>query len=161
PTGQPASSIAAELADEAIVCGCNGVTKAVIRSAIIEKGCASRRAVTACTRAAGSCGSCGPVVDALVADHSGAGASATTPEPTFCTCVPVRRDVLRAAIVADDLRSVQAVLDAVGDGAGCARCKPALSYLLDVLWCGDYEEDRSARFINDRVHANIQRDRTF
>ena len=46
-------------------------------------------------------------------------------------------------------------------GKGCEVCKPALSYLLDVVWCGDHEEDRSARFINDRVHANIQNDGTF
>jgi nitrite reductase (NADH) large subunit len=59
------------------------------------------------------------------------------------------------------LRSVQEVLDIYGDGQGCEVCKPALSYMMDLLWCGDHEEDRSARFINDRVHANIQRDGTF
>ena len=59
------------------------------------------------------------------------------------------------------LRSVQDVLDIYGNGAGCEICKPALSYLVDVVWCGDHEEDRSARFINDRVHANIQNDGTF
>ena len=160
PTGQPASSIAADLAEDAVVCGCNGVTKAAIRTAITERGCASRAAVTACTRAAGSCGSCGVVVDALVAQHA-TSASAAPSEPTFCTCLPLARRDIRTAIVEQNLRSVQAVLATLGDGAGCARCKPALSYLLDVLWCGDYEEDRSARFINDRVHANIQRDATF
>ncbi len=36
-----------------------------------------------------------------------------------------------------------------------------MSYLLDMVWCGEHEEDRSARFINDRVHANIQKDGTF
>ena len=160
-SGEPASSVVDGLADDAVVCGCNGVTKATIRSAIAANGCASRAAVTACTRAAGSCGSCGVLVDALVAAQRGGGAAAAPAEPTFCTCVPLTRRDLRAAVVARDLRSVQATLDALGNGAGCARCKPALSYLLDVLWCGDYEEDRSARFINDRVHANIQRDRTF
>lgn len=160
-TGEPASSVADALADDAVVCGCNGVTKATIRTAIVEKGCGTRAAVTACTRAGGSCGSCGVLVDALVAAHRGTDAPAAASEPTFCTCVPLTRRDLRAAIVERDLRSVQATLDALGDGAGCARCKPALSYLLDVLWCGDYDEDRSARFINDRVHANIQKDRTF
>ncbi len=33
--------------------------------------------------------------------------------------------------------------------------------MLDMLWCGEHDEDRSARFINDRVHANIQKDGTF
>lgn len=161
PTGEPASSVADGLADEAVVCGCNGVTKAAICTAILEKGCATRRDVTACTRAAGSCGSCGTLVDALVATRAGLAAAASPSEPTVCTCVPLPRRRLRDTIVERDLRSVQAVLDSLGDGAGCARCKPALSYLLDVIWCGDYEEDRSARFINDRVHGNIQKDATF
>lgn len=161
PTGEPPSSIASDLPDDAVVCGCNGVTKAAIRTAIVEQRCTSRAAVTACTRAGGSCGSCGVLVDALVSAHGAPDTAAAPAEPTFCTCLPIARRELRGAIVARDLRSVQAVLETLGDGSGCARCKPALSYLLDVLWCGDYEEDRSARFINDRVHGNIQRDRTF
>jgi nitrite reductase (NADH) large subunit len=56
---------------------------------------------------------------------------------------------------------VQDVLDIYGNGTGCEVCRPALSYLVDVVSCGEHEEDRSARFINDRVHANIQRDGTF
>jgi nitrite reductase (NADH) large subunit len=56
---------------------------------------------------------------------------------------------------------VQEVLEIYGNGVGCEVCKPALSYMLDMLWCGDHDEDRSARFINDRVHANIQKDGTF
>jgi nitrite reductase (NADH) large subunit len=59
------------------------------------------------------------------------------------------------------LKSVQEVLDIYGNGRGCEVCKPALSYMLDMLWCGGHDEDRSARFINDRVHANIQKDGTF
>ncbi len=53
------------------------------------------------------------------------------------------------------------MLAVYGNRKGCEVCKPALSYMLDMLWCGDHEEDRSARFINDRVHANIQKDGTF
>ncbi len=62
---------------------------------------------------------------------------------------------------ASNLKSVQEVLEIYGNGMGCEVCKPALSYMLDMLWCGDHDEDRSARFINDRVHANIQKDGTF
>ena len=53
------------------------------------------------------------------------------------------------------------MLDIYGNGVGCEICKPALSYMIDMLWCGDHDEDRSARYINDRVHANIQKDGTF
>jgi nitrite reductase (NADH) large subunit len=160
PTGEPPQSVAEGLADEAVVCGCNGVTKASIVCAIREQGCTTRAEVTRCTRAAGSCGSCGAIVDALLAG-CGVEAAATADEPHVCSCVPMGLHALRAAIWERDLRSVQAVLETLGNGTGCARCKIALSYHLDAWWCGDYEEDRSARFINDRVHANIQRDGTF
>jgi nitrite reductase (NADH) large subunit len=37
----------------------------------------------------------------------------------------------------------------------------ALASLLDMMWADEYVDERDARFINDRVHANIQRDGTF
>ena len=68
---------------------------------------------------------------------------------------------MREIVRTQKLKSVQEVLDIYGNGKGCEVCKPALSYMVDMIWCGDHEEDRSARFINDRVHANIQKDGTF
>lgn len=161
PTGAAPGSAALDLPEDAVVCGCNGVTKRTILCAIEQSGCASRAQVTRCTRAAGSCGSCGPVVDALLAASGSTTVGAPAGEPTICTCVPVTRRALREAVHEQDLRSVSAVLRELGNGVGCARCKPALSFHLDVIRCGDYDEERSARFINDRVHANIQRDGTF
>ena len=79
----------------------------------------------------------------------------------ICACVPFAEDQLRDILRSQRLKSVQEVLEIYGNGIGCEVCKPALSYMLDMLWCGDHDEDRSARFINDRVHANIQKDGTF
>ena len=79
----------------------------------------------------------------------------------LCKCVPFAEQTLREMIRSQKLRSVGEVLEIYGNGIGCEVCKPALSYMLDVISCGDYDEDRSARFINDRVHANIQNDGTF
>ena len=79
----------------------------------------------------------------------------------MCGCVPFTQENLRDILRSQRLKSVQEVLDIYGNGIGCEVCKPALSYMLDMLWCGDHDEDRSARFINDRVHANIQKDGTF
>jgi nitrite reductase (NADH) large subunit len=160
PTGEPPQSVAEGLADDAVVCGCNGVTKATIVEAIRRQGCSTRAEVTKCTRAAGSCGSCGAIVDGLLA-ACGVEAAASSAEPDVCACVPLGLHALRDAILERNLRSVQAVLETLGNGTGCAKCKIALSYHLDAWWCGAHEEDRSARFINDRVHANIQRDGTF
>ena len=75
--------------------------------------------------------------------------------------MPFAEDRLRDILRSQKLKSVQEVLEIYGNGVGCEICKPALSYMLDMLWCGDHDEDRSARFINDRVHANIQKDGTF
>src|SRR5215831_5625040 len=72
----------------------------------------------------------------------------------LCACVPFSQEQLRDIIKGQRFKSVQEILDIYGNGKGCHICKPALSYLIDVAWCGDHEEDRSARFINDRVHAN-------
>ncbi|TMD03822.1 MAG: NAD(P)/FAD-dependent oxidoreductase, partial [Chloroflexi bacterium] len=152
PTGEPPQSVAEGLPDDAVVCGCNGVTKASIVAAIRQQGCSTRAEVTRCTRAAGSCGSCGAIVDGLLAG-CGVEATAAAAEPDLCACVPLGLHPLRDAVRERNLRSVQAVLEALGNGTGCAKCKIALSYHLDAWWCGDYEEDRSARFINDRVHA--------
>jgi nitrite reductase (NADH) large subunit len=82
-------------------------------------------------------------------------------EKVLCKCVPFGEEKLRDILRSQRLRSVQEVLDIYGNGHGCEVCKPALSYMMDMLWCGDHDEDRSARFINDRVHANIQKDGTF
>ena len=75
--------------------------------------------------------------------------------------MPFSYEHLREIVRGQKLKSVEEVLKVYGNGKGCEVCKPALSYMLDMLWCGDHEEDRSARFINDRVHANIQKDGTF
>jgi nitrite reductase (NADH) large subunit len=80
---------------------------------------------------------------------------------TLCSCLPFSYEQLRDIVRGQQLKSVQEVLNIYGNRKGCEVCKPALSYMLDMLLCGGHEEDRSARFINDRVHANIQKDGTF
>ena len=44
---------------------------------------------------------------------------------------------------------------------GCAKCRPALNYYLLASWPGEYVDDNQSRFINERVHANIQKDGTY
>jgi nitrite reductase (NADH) large subunit len=46
-------------------------------------------------------------------------------------------------------------------GAEDAKSKMGLASLLKMMWGTDYVDERDARFINDRVHANIQKDGTF
>jgi nitrite reductase (NADH) large subunit len=153
----------ADLPGDAIVCGCNGVTKARIVAAIqAEGGCATRECVTRCTRASSSCGSCAPVVEGLLqVAGAGVGGAAAPAAPPVCACVPLPRADLRERVLALELRTVSEVLARLGDGVGCHRCRPALSYYLDCWWCGEHGEEPASRHVNDRVHANIQRDGTF
>jgi nitrite reductase (NADH) large subunit len=159
PPGADAGQDVAGMSDGATVCGCVGVTKGTIVAAIHERGVNTLSQLKECTRASTSCGSCTSLCRALL--------RAVAPEfeedakRVICACVPFAEDRLRDILRSQKLRSVQDVLDIYGNGVGCEVCKPALSYMLDMLWCGDHDEDRSARFINDRVHANIQKDGTF
>jgi nitrite reductase (NADH) large subunit len=136
-----------------------GVTKGTIIHAIHEKGVNTLAQLKECTRASTGCGSCTGLCQQLL--------KAVVPDfqeevkKTMCKCLALPEDNLREILRSLQLKSVQEVLDIYGNGIGCEVCKPALSYMLDMLWCGDHEEDRSARFINDRVHANIQKDGTF
>lgn len=150
---------AAQISDADTVCGCMGVTKGAIISAVHEKGVNTLAQLKECTRASTGCGSCTSMCQQIL--------KAVAPEfqeevkKTLCKCVPFAEDNLREILRSQKLKSVQEVLEIYGNATGCEVCKPALSYMLDVLWCGDHDEDRSARFINDRVHANIQKDGTF
>jgi nitrite reductase (NADH) large subunit len=148
----------AAMPDSEIICGCTGVTKGTIISAIQQHGLCSLEQVKERTGAASGCGSCAALctqlVHAVIPDYE-------EHKTVLCDCVPFAQETLREIIRSQRLRSVQQVLDIYGNGKGCEVCKPALSYLVDIVWCGEHAEDRSARHINDRVHANIQRDGTF
>src|SRR6516225_3993100 len=149
----------AELPHGKIVCGCHGVTKGTIVEAILDRDLTTLAQLKECTRASTGCGSCTELCLHLL--------KAVAPQfeqeekKALCGCLPLSEDQLREIVRTQRLRSVQQVLDIYGHGTGCATCKPALSYMMDMVWCGTHLEDRSARFINDRVHANIQNDGTF
>jgi nitrite reductase (NADH) large subunit len=149
----------AELPDGKTVCGCHGVTKGTIVQTILNRGLTTLAQLKECTRASTGCGSCTDLCLHLL--------KAVAPQfqeeekKALCKCFALSEDQLREIVRSQKLRSVQEVLNIYGNGTGCAVCKPALSYMMDMVWCGGHEEDRSARFINDRVHANIQNDGTF
>jgi len=159
PPAADAGLDVAEMSDAAVVCGCVGVTKGAIIDAIHTQGVNTISQLKECTRASTGCGSC----TSLCQDILRAVASDFEDEQkkVLCGCVPFSQEQLREILRGQKLKSVQEVLDIYGNGLGCEVCKPALSYMMDMLWCGDHDEDRSARFINDRVHANIQKDGTF
>jgi nitrite reductase (NADH) large subunit len=149
----------AEIPDSETVCGCMGVTKGAIIAAIHANGLNTLSQLKTATRASTGCGSCTQMCQLLL--KAVARDFEEDKKKVLCGCVPFSQENLREIVQSQKLKSVQEILDIYGNGVGCEICKPALSYMVDVMWCGDHQEDRSARFINDRVHANIQRDGTF
>ena len=150
------------LADSAVVCGCNGVTKGVIVQAICERGLKTRKEVASCTNASRSCGGCAPLVDQILSSINGA-TTVRSPEKTpLCDCTPLSRDEIVAAIRAHKLLSVRKAMACLEwRTEGCARCRPAINYFIAMCWPGENEDDAQSRFVNERVHANIQRDGTY
>ncbi len=158
----PASDLGLEVADmpdSETICGCNGVRKGEIIHAIHEYGLTTLGQLKQRTKAATSCGSCLGLCEKLL--RAVAPDFQVETKTTLCSCVPFSFERLREIVRGQKLKSVEEVLAVYGNRKGCEVCKPALSYMLDMLWCGEHDEDRSARFINDRVHANIQKDGTF
>lgn len=149
----------AMMSDSEVICGCMGVSKGSIIKAIHEAGVCTLSQLKQETRASTGCGSCAGQCQELL--RAVAPGFEEEVKKQLCPCVPFGEEQLREMVRAQRLRSVQEILEIYGNGIGCEVCRPALSYMVDLVWCGDHEEDRSSRFINDRVHANIQRDGTF
>ncbi len=160
--GTPAEEVgAAELADDAQVCNCNGVSKEAL-VACVESGVKSVAGVMDKTRAGKGCGSCKTMVCQIV-DWAAGGAVQEDPSANwYVPGVPLDKPELMAAIREKGLRSVSAVFAALApDGAEDAKSKMGLASLLEMMWADEYIDEKDARFINDRVHANIQKDGTF
>ncbi len=150
-----------EMPPDTQICNCNGVTKGAI-GACVASGKRSGKAVMAATRAGMGCGSCKSLVNEVV-DWFCGGASEEDPSVHYYVpCIPMPKPELVQAIRSMQLKSVSAVFAALAfDGKPDAASKPALASLLITMWDSEYEDERDARFINDRVHANIQKDATF
>lgn len=148
----------ADLPDEAQICNCNGVCKGDLVAAVEVDGCTTPREVMARTRAGTGCGSCKPAVIDIVAMATGG----LNEEPAYlCACRKQTREELADQIRSQGLRSVSEVAQCCGTGRDCGACKPALAYLVSEVNDNRHREERHARYINDRVHANIQKDGTF
>ncbi|PWC52383.1 nitrite reductase large subunit NirB [Azospirillum sp. TSO22-1] len=158
----PFAAVAA-LPDTAEICGCNGVNKGTVVAAIRDKGCCSVEDVRTHTKASASCGGCTGLVEKLLACTLGDGYQAQTGPKPMCKCTHLAHDDVRRLIVIDKLKSIPAVMQALEwtTAEGCASCRPALNYYLMCAWPGEYKDDNQSRFINERVHANIQKDGTY
>ncbi|MBO0710969.1 MAG: NAD(P)/FAD-dependent oxidoreductase [Acetobacteraceae bacterium] len=151
------------LEDSAEICGCNGVSKGTILAAIAGHRLTTLDQVRARTKASSSCGSCSCAVEALLAKAAGAAYETAAKIKPMCKCTTHGHDAVRAAIRERCLKSIPAVMQALGwtTPDGCASCRPALNYYLLSAWPGEYRDHARSRFVNERMHANIQKDGTY
>lgn len=164
PLSQEAgTSITAAMSYDEIICGCNGVSKGAIIQAIQEKGCSSTDEIKACTGASRSCGGCKPLVEEILQHTLGSDFDASAQKEAICGCTTLSRDEVVEEIKAKGLSHTREVMNVLGwkTPEGCSKCRPALNYYLGMINPTKYEDDRASRFVNERMHANIQKDGTY
>jgi nitrite reductase (NADH) large subunit len=161
--GHQGHNKAAAMADSDEVCGCNGVNKGSICKAIKDKGLFTLDEVRKHTKASASCGSCTGLVEQLLMFTAGGDYSAAPRLKAMCGCTEHGHQAVRDAIRQLHLLSIDAVYRGLDwrTPNGCASCRPAVNYYLISTWPKEAQDDPQSRFINERSHANIQKDGTF
>ncbi len=161
--GHGGAAAVAAMRDDEEVCGCNGVSKGAIVRAIVEKKLFTLEDVRAHTKASSSCGSCTALVEQILAATLGGDYSAAPKEKPLCRCTDYTHDEVRRAIREQHLTNIRAVMTRLAwkTPDGCHVCRPALNYYLIAAWPAEAQDDPQSRFINERAHANIQRDGSY
>ncbi|WP_277679915.1 nitrite reductase large subunit NirB [Gracilibacillus dipsosauri] len=156
-------SFVASLPNDEIICGCNGVTKGDIVNAIETQGLTSIDEVKGCTNASRSCGGCKPLVADILELTLGDEFSKVNQKEAICSCTTLSRDEVVAAIRNMNLKTTREVMNVLEWNTidGCSKCRPALNYYLGMIYPLEYEDEKESRFVNERLHANIQKDGTF
>lgn len=154
---------AARMTDSMEVCGCNGVCKGDIVTAIVDKGLFTLEDVRAHTKASSSCGSCTGLVEQILISVLGSDYSEAPKKKALCKCTDFTHDDIRRTIKEQTLKTIPQVMRFLEwrTPDGCHVCRPALNYYMICAWPGEYEDDYQSRFINERAHANIQKDGTY
>ena len=162
-TGHQGQNKAVAMADDAEVCGCNGVCKGAIVKAIKERGLFTLDEVRKHTKASASCGSCTGLVEQILMFSAGGDYSAQPAKKAICGCTDHSHDNVRRTIREQKLLSVPDAMAFLEwrTPNGCATCRPALNYYLISTWPKEAVDDPQSRYINERAHANIQKDGTF
>ncbi|MBL0091931.1 MAG: NAD(P)/FAD-dependent oxidoreductase [Piscinibacter sp.] len=162
-TGHEGNTRAAAMADSDEVCGCNGVNKGTICKAIKDKGLFTLDEVRKHTKASASCGSCTGLVEQLLMFTAGGDYSKAPTKKAMCGCTDASHQEAREAIKADHLLTIDSVYKRLGwrTPNGCSSCRPAINYYLISSWPKEAKDDPQSRYINERSHANIQKDGTY
>jgi nitrite reductase (NADH) large subunit len=157
------SNDVASMPDDELICGCNGVTKGAIVEAIHSQGLTTLDQVSQCTNAGRSCGRCKPMVSKILAHTLGDQFDASAQKTSLCGCTTLSRDEVVAEINEKGLTTIKEIMNVLGwkNEEGCTKCRPALNYFLGMIYMDEYQDDRDSRLVNEKMHANIQKDGTY
>ncbi|KSU83841.1 nitrite reductase (NADH) large subunit [Fictibacillus enclensis] len=162
PEEEASESAVASMPENEVVCGCNGVTKGAICDAIVNQGLTSLDEVRDCTNASRSCGGCKPVVSELLEYTLGDDFKYIEQKEAICSCTSLSREEVLEEIKSKNLKFVKEVMHVLDwkEKEGCSKCRPALNYYLGMM-NPQHEDEAASKFVNERMHANIQKDGTY
>jgi len=148
------------LPESALICSCNGVSKGAICAAIAD-GCISLGSLKTKTKAATTCGGCGPLAKQILdAEMKKRGYRVNN---HLCEHFAFSRQELFHLVRVNEMRTFEEVLQKNGKGRGCDICKPALASILASCWNEMILKPRHAPLqdTNDHFLANLQKDGTY
>jgi len=162
-TGHQGQDLAASMPDDMEVCGCNGVCKGTIVNSIQKDGLFTIDDVKKQTKAGSSCGSCSGLVEQILASTLGGGYAPPATDKAVCGCTDLSHEQVREEVRSNKYLTIPDATKGMSWSTpnGCATCRPALNYYLISTWPHEATDDPQSRFINERVHANIQKDGTY
>ncbi|MBC3784714.1 nitrite reductase large subunit NirB [Spirosoma utsteinense] len=159
--GEEAGAGVMSLPDDALICSCEAVTKAMLCHEIGENGHNTVDALKKATKACTGCGGCTPMVKDII--QGVMKQKGVYVRNILCEHFDFTRQELLDLVKINSLKTFDAVIDQVGHGDGCEVCKPAVASILASLWNENILEKGRATIqdSNDRYLANIQKGGTY
>ncbi|MCD6040889.1 MAG: nirB [Burkholderiales bacterium] len=148
------------LPNSALICTCNSVSKKQIVDAVAG-GCTSLGSLKKTTKAATSCGGCGPLAKQILdAEMKKRGFSVNN---HLCEHFAHSRQELFHLVRVNELKTFEETLKKHGRGRGCDLCKPAVASILASCWNEMILKPQHAPLqdTNDHFLANLQKDGTY
>ncbi|MDF2963753.1 MAG: nasD, partial [Paenibacillus sp.] len=156
-------ALIASMSDKELVCACNGVSKGTIVQAIQEQGLQSLDEIKKCTKASSSCGSCKPLVNAILEYTQSHGFEHAVEKETVCGCTTLSHDEVVVEIQNRHFANAKAVMSVLGwsHPDGCAKCRPALHYYLGIHGSAVKADSPYLLEENETADRNILADGTY
>ncbi len=148
------------LPDSALICSCNNVSKGALCCAVVD-GATSLGALKKTTKAATTCGGCGPLVKQILdAQLKKQGVDVKN---YLCEHFDYSRQELFHLTRIGGLKTFDQIISKHGKGRGCDICKPATASILAACWNDFILKPKHAPLqdTNDYYLANMQKDGTY